>query len=842
MEAEDPTHEVEGAGSDGTAGRRIGPYRLVREVGRGGMGVVYLAARADDAYQKRVAIKVIHAGDRGPEALRFFRRERQILAGLEHPNIARLLDGGTTEDGAPYLVMEYVEGQPIDRYCDARRLPISQRLQLFRTVCSAVEYAHRNLVVHRDIKPANVLVGADGALRLLDFGIAKLLNADLGSDAPAATIVGAMTPHYASPEQARGEPVTTATDVYSLGVLLYELLTGHLPYRLKTRQPLEVLRAVSEEEPERPSAAVSRTGDPAGAGSPPALLAPEKLAERRESTSRRLRRRLQGDLDHILLRALRKEPERRYPSVEAFSDDVRRHLDGLPVAARKGTWSYRSVKFVRRHVGLVAATTLVVLLLGTAAVTMFVQAARLARERDKARQIASFLTEMFKTSAPNVSRGLNMTAREILDRGAARVARDLGAQPEIRAELSNVIGSVYLELGAYEGAEPLLRQALDLRRSFSADASLEVADSLTSLGHLEYLKGDYANAERLLGEALSVRRRLLPSGHLDVAKSLNNLANVYADQGHLERAEHLYRESLEARIGLLGEGHEDTLQAQVALAAVLHERGDIAGAEALYRAAEPRIRQQFGPDHPFLALTLNNYGNALQDKGDLEGAETRFRETVALDRKLLGSGHPAVATDLDNLGQLLSARGLYAEAEAVFREALSIHEKALGAEGHPETVKNLSGLAHSLRRQHRLPDAERHARRAVDLGRRLLPEGHLTTASALDVLGRVLVDENRAGEAEPLLRQGLAWQRKGARPGSPGASAAERDLGACLAALGRYQEAEALLLSSYRALSSSPGVQEETREALQDLVALYRRWNKPREAAAYAARLAAAGP
>ena len=515
------------------------------------MGTVYLAARADEHFHKRVALKIIRSGAHSADVVRHFKRERQILAGLDHPNIAKLLDGGTTDDGLPYLVMEYIEGEPLLDYCDSRSLPISDRLKLFQSICAAVQYAHRNLVVHRDIKPANILVAEDGSPRLLDFGIAKLLNPEVSGESPTATAI-AMTPAYASPEQARGERVTTATDVYSLGVVLYEVLTGHHPYRFASRQPLDVLRAVVEQEPENPSTAVVRTDESTVLeGAQPIRLTPDSVARTREGSPEKLKRRLRGDLDNILMLALRKEPYRRYASVEAFSDDVRRYLEGLPVGARKPTVGYRAGKFLRRHaVGVAAALGVAVLLLGFA-LAVTVQSARVARERDlaekerataqrereTAQRVSAFLVDLFKVSDPSEARGNTVTAREVLDKGAAKIAAELKDQPEVQAALMDTMGAVYRNLGLYDKAIPLLQQALETRKALLGNEHLEVAKSLTSLGTVALEKGDYAAAEDLYREALGMRRRLLGNDHLDVAAGANNLANALRSKGDVAGAE-----------------------------------------------------------------------------------------------------------------------------------------------------------------------------------------------------------------------------------------------------------------------------------------------------------------
>src|SRR5581483_1679851 len=406
-----------------------------------------------DQFRKLVAIKVVKRGMDTDYVLERFHNERQILAHFDHPNIAKLLDGGVTADGRPYVVMEFIAGQPIDEYCDARRLDVQARLELFLKVCSAVAYAHQNLVVHRDLKPRNVLVMDNGEPRLLDFGIAKMLGDDREVTMPGMRM---MTPDYASPEQVRGEPVTTASDVYSLGVLLYELLSGHRPYQIKSYTPVEIEKVICGQEPELPSDAATRGRDDTGTES----TAPSATAP---SRPRGTASQLKGDLDNIILMALRKEPQRRYASVEQFAEDIRRHLEGLPVIARKDTFAYRAGKFVTRNKVAVSVALAFVLLLAVSLVVIVRQSVRAARERDKARQVAQFLAEIFKVSDPGESRGNSVTAREILDKGAERIDRELSGQPEVQATLMATIGQVYESLGLYDAAAPVLEKALNIR-------------------------------------------------------------------------------------------------------------------------------------------------------------------------------------------------------------------------------------------------------------------------------------------------------------------------------------------------------------------------------------------
>jgi len=526
----------------------FGPYRILRELGRGGMATVYLAERSDDQYQKRVALKLLPAWSAGDD--RRFQRfldERQILAALDRPEIVRLLDGGTTPEGLPWFAMEYVDGVRIDRYCDDRRLPIEDRLELFCRVCAVVQYAHGNLVIHRDLKPANILVTVEGDVKLLDFGIAKLLGDHPGAPELSLTATGEriLTPVCASPEQIRGDAVSTATDVYALGVLLNVLLTGRYPYRLSRWDDYEVARAVLEQEPERPSLSVLRA-DASSEGDTPVVTG-EQIASARGTTPSRLQRRLHGDLDAIVLKAMEKDPARRYGTAEQLEADVRRYLGGLPVAARTGSRFYDARKFLRRHrVGAAVTAGATVMVLGFTVVTAVqsvrirAQAQRIAAERDRAQAVQGYLTDVFRSSG----RGGGVTTREVLDSAAMRVERDLSAQPEVRARMMLEMGQVYHELGILDRARDLLQAALALRRGLSPEGSRDLGQTLDVLGAVQLAQGELERAERSYNEALVLRRRLLGRRHGDVARTLNGLAAVFRAQGRARDAEAMSREAL----------------------------------------------------------------------------------------------------------------------------------------------------------------------------------------------------------------------------------------------------------------------------------------------------------
>lgn len=730
----------------GEIGRRIGPYRLERELGRGGMSTVYLAVRADREFERQVAVKLVRRGMDSDEILARFLDERQILARLDHPNIARLFDGGTTDDNLPYFVLEHVEGLPIDVHCDRRRLPVPERLRLFRQVCEAVHTAHKNLVIHRDLKPSNVLVTAEGVPKLLDFGIAKLLDPELSARTSETTVhaLRLLTPGYASPEQVQGRPVTTASDVYSLGVLLYELLTGRRPYRGAREPDADLARAICEEEPEPPSQAVLAKDGEGKAGA-------EALARLRDGSPELLARRLRGDLDNILGKALRKEPERRYGSVEQLSEDVGRHLAGHPVLARPDTLGYRLGKFARRHRWgvLAAAAALAGIVAFTAAVA--VQAGRIAHERDRANQVSGLLVDLFQIADPTGTRGSTVTAREILDRGALRVRR-LEGQPETQAMLFETLADLYANLALYGEAAGQLRQALALRERLHPGDHVATAGTLNALGKALAHGSDFVAAEPYFEAVLAMRRRLHGEVHAEVAASLNNLALVRHDLGDYAAAEPLYRQVIAMDRGLTGRTHRVSLGN---LALLLQDRGDYRGAEALQRERLALLRQEEGEESENVADCLARLGLARQGQGDLGGGERHLRAALALRRRLLGPEHREVARSLTDLGMVLRERGKLAEAASLLEAGLALRSKVLGGE-HAETAESLRELAALRAKEGRLAEAEDLYRRSLAAYLRSLPAHHPLAGLTRLGLAAVLAKQGRCAEAEPLFAAALA--------------------------------------------------------------------------------------
>ncbi|MEM7349410.1 MAG: serine/threonine-protein kinase [Acidobacteriota bacterium] len=728
-------------------GSSVGPYRLTRELGRGSSSLVFLAERADAEFEHEVAVKVLTRAP-SPQAHQRFRQERQILAQLEHPNIARLIGGGSTRGGLPYLMIEWVDGLPITTWCDRHRASIEQRLELHCEVCSAVQYAHRNLIVHRDLKPSNILVTAEGRIKLLDFGIAKLLAGDPAVDTRTETRW--MTPAYASPEQILGRSITTSTDIYSLGVILYELLCGQRP-----QEPDPTGRwRISPAEIRRPPS--DRTDSTMAEGL-------TEIAAVRGLSPARLRSRLRGDLDHIVLRALREEPLDRWASAEELASDVRRHLNGMPIEARRGSTLYRVGKFVRRHTAWVGtAIVLLLIVLGTSAIAVW-QSVKRTEERDLARRekvkaetVADTLIGLFRLMEPEAGRDYSDAAKSILDQGGDRVARDFQDQPEIQANLLNAIGSIYRELGFYPEAETLLRRALLQRREMYGGEHLQVAETLLELGKLRTDQGRLPEAELLLRRAVALRRDLAEDGSL--ASCLEGLGNLLKQRGDYAAAAEALSEAIaiDRRLG-------STQEAQAAsrlnsLALVLRQQDRNAEAEALSREALEIYRRTGGDHHINVAALLNNLASLAVARGDFESGARDLSQALGILRRLRGDSHPDVQVVVANLAVVLHQSGQYAAAEPLYREALANQRQKTG-DRHPDVALYLNNLGVMLREMGRLEDARQMLLQALALRRELLGDDHPNVASTLNNVGLVELDSDRWQDAEQRFSQALEIAR-----------------------------------------------------------------------------------
>ncbi len=654
---------------DGSAaGQQVGPYRIRELLARGGMGAVYRAERTEGFHQT-VALKLLRGGIERPRARERFHREREILAGLEHPHIGRLLDGGTGGDGRPYFAMELVDGLPIDQYCDQHRLSIRRRLELVLPVCDALAYAHRNLVIHRDLKPGNIFVDSGDSPKLLDFGIAKLLATDAAAIEATSRV---MTLRYASPEQLQDLPVSTASDIYSLGVVLYRLLTGRLPCGLDRCSAAQVPFAVCEEQPLPPSKAVVKaTEEPAGKAPE---LTHEAVATARGSDPRTLKRRLQGDLDAILLKTLRKEPERRYASVERLAADLRRHLDGHPVAARRSTFAYRAGKYARRHRGRLAmAAILVMTVFGfTAALVRQlgrteIERDRAERERDRAEQVSGFMIDLFRGAEPDRT-SVEPSVRSLVDAGRQRLEHELEEVPQVRADLLNTLGQVYDRLGHYAAAGDTLDASLEILRRLHPGDHPDVARALNDLAVQAYRRGDYSRSERYSRECIAMRRRLGLED--DLIKPRSNLAAVLRLRGQLDEAAELYLEGLEQRRARWGDRHPNVAVSLANLGITHYLAGDFDTAEPLLLEALEIRLEAFEPGSAKVASVFGHLARLHFARGELDAADRRFTQALEIRRRRLGADHLRVAVLEKDLAALLLERGEVETAGLVLAHAL----------------------------------------------------------------------------------------------------------------------------------------------------------------------------
>ena len=888
---------VTAAGS--ITGQEIGPYRIADEIGRGGMGVVYRAERED--LGTTVAVKVLRERFPSADRLRRFLAEQRVLGRLEHPGIARLLDAGATEDGTPFFVMEFVEGTPLTAYCAENGLSVDACIDLFLQVCEAVRYAHRNLVVHRDLKPSNVLVTdtAEGpVVKLLDFGIAKLLADDPSGDAPLTrTGERLLTPAYAAPEQVDDRPISTSTDVYALGALLYEVLTGRRPVEV-TAVPLpKAVQRILHDAPPPPSEAA-------------ATRAPG-------------REKLRGDLDTICLTALRKDPARRYASVEALHDDLRRFLTDRPISARPDTATYRARKFLRRNRPATLATATVALLVGVL-VTFYT--VRLADERDRAEEqanraedVVEFLVETLEEGNPNTAGGDTLTIYDVVDRAETRAA-SLSDDPLVRANVLDAVGRVRLLHGRVDRADSLFEAGLDLRqRTLGADHS-DVAASLHHVAEVRLLQGAYPEADSLAGRSLSLLRgtqdarrlaslkllaqaayrqgaytradslyraviggagragdfseasladthqelgmalfqqadytgaaahyeqavdifqRLYPDGHAAIASALTNLASIERVRGEYDAAVAGYERAIAMTASILGPRHLNMALIQNNLAVTYHLRGETERAVRLLRDNLDLRKELLGPDHPATGTVHDNLGEMLVSRGDLEGAEPHLRTALRIRSNRLGPDHERTVGTLANLSGLYEERGDLETAEDIRRDVLKRYRATLGPD-HPRVALALNNLGALLHKRGATEEAESTLTAALDLRRRILEPTHDGIARVLENLGALYEDEAWWEDAEAVYREALTIRRT-ATPEHARTALAARDLGRALTEQDRYAEAEPFLLRGYADLRDRRGPDHAaTQTARAYLSTLYTAWNRPHRADAVQDSLAAA--
>ena len=771
----------EGVKSDGLAGKIIGNYRITGELDRGGMGAVYLAERADGKFEQKVALKLLRREHATSDIRRRFRLERQILAALQHPNIARLLDAGTTDDGVPFLAMEYVEGSPIDEFCGERNLDLGEKLKIFQKVCETVAFAHRKLIVHRDLKPSNILVTKDGVPKLLDFGISKLLAPEHEpEDTQTITRLGAMTPEYASPEQLKGESVTTATDIYSLGVILYELLTARRPFEGSVA---EIIKAVPETDPVPPSSAATNFAS-----------ARKKHPDetRAESGIRSLNpKSLRGDVDNIVLKALKKEPERRYPSVEQFAEDIRRYLRGLPVSARPDTFSYRTSKFVQRHkYGVSAAALLSLAILGGVVATLW-QARVAQAERDRARlqaakaaRINDFLQNILNFSNPawtssNPERNRRATVAEAVDEAARRLETELAEEPEIQAEVQLTLGKSYLGSGRYDEAERLFRSSSEKFGRTLEEKDPKTLQAVLGLADTLLLKGKYREAEPLYRKIIPEFRRAVAEDESQtkwLAAALNDLGLLLNYQGETSEAELLFRESLE---------HASKLS---------------------------------GQDRSIITISMGNLGMAHRNRGELRKALDFYNQARAELRRTSDEASFEEGTLLNNIGIILKLLGEYPAAEKKLHESYDRYLKAVGEE-HQYAVYPVIQLADVYYLRGDYARGRETVDRALAVQRKLFPEGHLDITYSKNVLGNILTATGEAEKGEALLREALRMRRKALKEPHYLIAEVKLSLGENMLAQKRFDEARSLLTEARNDLMATVGETHPTTTRCRESLA-----------------------
>ncbi len=728
--------------------QRLGAYRLLNKVGEGGMSSVFLAVRDDDAYQRRVVVKVIRPGMETEHVARRFRVERQILASLDHPNIARLFDGGTTDRDLPYFVMEYIDGVPIDVFCERNELSVEERLTLFMKVCAAVGYAHRNLVVHRDIKPNNILVSADGEPKLLDFGIAKLLNPDLGSPeiAPTLTATRMLTPSYASPEQIRGRMITTASDVYSLGVLLFKLLTHTLPYDFSRRSAAEIEQLVTESEPPKPSQVVTRT--PTEGKADPVDVS-------------KLQRQLAGDLDAIVLKALRSAPPKRYSTVEQMTADIDRFLHGHPVEARRGSQRYRLGKFIGRHRSALAVAGAVTAMVIYFLATLAAQSARLEVERDQARlerdkkqHVITLFEDIISFAEPFVDRGEELSVKQAVERSLPVMESRLRDQPSVRAQLLHTTGSMLNRLGSHDSAKSRLSEALELHRLHGAARS-EIASTLTALASAHKHLGDYDTALSLGQEAIELLKTTaeVPNSDpsLNVA-ALTELVSILCYRDEFLAAEEPALEALEHSKDLTGDRRQYRMLALDLMATIKNKLGAYKESVSLRRQSLALRRELFGEDHPSQLSALSNLGLALRWSGELDAAERSYREVLDKLATIYGPEDERYAYTLNNLAGVQFARADYQAALENYEKVQEIFRKRISAD-HWRNFFYLVNAEASRLRLGEIELAQRRLRSGIGIWQPKLGDDHWLVAHAHSVLGEAIVADGDLEQGERLLTE-----------------------------------------------------------------------------------------
>ncbi|MEL7833904.1 serine/threonine-protein kinase [Fodinibius sp. Rm-B-1B1-1] len=866
----DESSEADTPTASSMVGQQVGNYHLDELIDHGGMGSVFKGKRADEAYKKEVAIKILRRGMDTPSNIARFKRERNILANLEHPNVARLLDGGLTEEGLPYLVMEYVDGTPLLEYCNQHNLPIEERLKLFEQVCFAVQHAHQNAIIHRDLKPSNILINKEGKVKVLDFGIAKLIEAESTEGLNFQTRTGArmLTIGYSAPEQLEGQPVTTATDSYVLGILLFELLAGIHPFEMDGKNLMEFEKQVRKKRPQKPSDKYTKLS----------TSGKQQIANDRNTTEAKLFNLLKGDLDAIVIKALRKEPGHRYSSAEQLLEDLNRRKANLPIIARKDTFRYNASKFWRRHkTRLSVAAGFLLMIVGLTAFYTW----QIAQERNKAQleaqkaqEVSNFLTDMFRASNPNYNPRDTVTAATFLKRGEKRIDQ-LENQPEVQAQLLEVMGRAYTEIGQFDKANPLLQKSFQLRKTYQGTTSIAYSQSLDAFVVFQRLKGNFAEAESLTRESISIIRnnhpnnkkllsnglnelglildqrgkyeeadsvyktvlqiqqQLYESNHPKLAHTYNNRAGALRKLGNYEKAEPLYRRALIIWKNTYGDIHPSTAMGYHDLALILNQRGELKKADSLYHKGLAIDKKLYEPPNRHIAQSYNNIGIFYGQQGRYQEAKPYLTKAVAMRRKLFSEFHPKLAESLNNLSRLYIELENYQKAHPYLKEALNIDRKNFG-EKHPYVAGDLANLARIEKENGSLHLAEKHLRKSLSIFKATLPSDHRKIADILTELGDLLVVQNNLNEAISLLQEAITIKNKSYDDRSWQIAYSKSILGKALTKNTEYQKAEPYLTEAYKTLKEERGSSDHfTTQARNNVIKLYKAWNKPKMAKKY---------
>ncbi len=793
-------------------GQALGNYRILSRLGEGGMGQVWLAEQTAPL-RRQVALKLIRVGMYDDSVLQRFESERQSLASMNHPSIAKVFDAGTTPDGQPYFAMEYVPGRPITKYCDRERLTIRKRLELFIQVCEGVQHAHQKAIMHRDLKPANILVAeVDGKAtpRIIDFGLAKATAPAPGEG--LLTKMGALmgTPGYMSPEQLDPalQDIDTRTDVYSLGVVLYELLTGFLPFETKSDQRFaDKFRQLRDEDPLRPSTKVQAD-----------RKSSQSKANERGTDPKQLVSLLRGDLDWITMKALERDRARRYGTPSELAADLGRYLRHEPVTARPASTAYQIRKYVRRHRFGVAVVAAMALLLAGFGVMQALQLRRITRERDRANRITDFMVGMFKVSDPNQARGNKITAREILDKASNDIETGLTRDIEVQSQLMQVMAATYLNLGLYPRAHALAEHALENRRRALGPRNPKTLESMTQLGWVLDREGHDIEAEKLTRETLDLQRRVLGPENPLTLETTDNLAIILERQAHYLEEEKLERELIAVRSRVLGPEHPQTLRSMLNLGDALHGESRFPEAEKQFRDLLDIERRIWGTTHPSTMATMHNLANVIQEEGRYDEAEALYRETLEAEQTVLGPQHPEASSTMTTLANtIMYGQGRSSEAEALYRKALEIAQSTLGPE-HPYTTAAEEGLANAVSTQGHYAEAEKLHREVLAIRLHLLGPDHTDTLLSQYNLGDVLFREGHFAEADKVLRETLKSQSRVLGAENPDTLASKAFLANILIKEGNPREAEALARQAFEAQLRILGPQHaDTLNSLQFL-------------------------